>query len=332
MKQTTIVLLVCTIALLSCFKDPPAQQPTGIVLSADSLKMLQTDIPGDIYNDMTFVNDKTGFAVSRNGKIVKTTDGGFHWSTLSPVVTFNLVRIQFINTDVGFVIGGDSTGGYLLKTLDAGSSWQLINLHMTEPGWPTGLFFLNANKGFITGKHFFKMTTDGGSTWVDAVSEGNENFTDVSFKNASSGFATAGSGKYYKTNDAGNNWQLQQSEISQTLSEICHSASQSFAISGTTLVNLQSGKVVQEIKLPSGIRRLLFLNDVNMVGIGQHYETGFWPYGDIMITNIGLTTVRKSYSPASEALDFNAIAKKSDGHVLMLGTALLATPIVELNY
>lgn len=332
MKRTTILLILCSIVLLSCFKDPPAEQPPAIVLSADSLKLLQTDIPDDVYNDMTFLNDKIGFAISRNGKIVKTMDGGYHWSTLSSGVDFNLKRIRFINNKIGFVIGGDSTGGYLLKTQDAGSTWQLINLHLPEPGWPTGVFFLDANKGFITGKKFFKETTDGGTTWVDAINAATENFTDVSFKTSSTGFATAGAGRYYQTDDAGNTWRMQQSETSETLSEICHATSNSFAISGTNLISLQTGKVVQEMKLSPGIRRLLFLNDINSVGIGQHYETGFWPYGDILITNMNWSSVRKSYSPASEALDFNAIAKKSDGHILMLGTALLATPIVELNY
>lgn len=332
MKQTTILLILCSTVLLSCFKDPPAEQASAIVLSADSLKWLQTDIPGDVYNDMTFLNDKIGFAISRNGKIVKTKDGGYHWSILSSGVDFNLSRIQFINNDIGFVIGGDSTGGYLLRTQDAGSTWELINLHMPGPGWPTDLFFLDANKGFVTGRNFFKKTTNGGITWVDAIGAATENFTDVSFKTSSSGFATAGAGKYYKTDDAGNTWQMRQSEVSEPLSEICHASSNSFAISGTNLINLQSGKVEQEMKLSQGIRRLLFLNNINAVGIGQHYETGFWPYGDILIINRNWTTVRKSYSPASEALDFNAIAKKSDGHILMLGTALLATPIVELNY
>ena len=300
MKQRTILLFVCSIVLLSCFKDPPAQQQPGIILSADSLQILETNIPDDIYNDMTFVNETTGFAISTNGRVVKTTDGGFHWATLSTGVDFYLKRIQFVNSQAGFVIGGDSTGGYLLKTRDAGTSWHLINLNMPEQGWPTGLFFLDENKGFVTGKSFFKKTTNGGLSWADVVSPVKENFTDVSFKTGSSGFATGAAGKYFKTDDAGDTWQLQQSEISEALGEICHSASQSFAISGTNLVNLLSGKVETGMKLPSGIRRLLFLNDVNSVGIGQHYETGFWPYGDILISNKGWTTVRKSYSPASE--------------------------------
>jgi photosystem II stability/assembly factor-like uncharacterized protein len=332
MKQTTILLILCSTVLLSCFKDPPAELPPALVLSADSLKLLQTDIPDDVYNDMTFLKDKIGFAISRNGKIVKTKDGGYHWSVFSPGVDFYLNRIQFINNEIGFVVGGDSTGGYLLKTPDAGATWQLINLHMPEPGWPTGLFFVDANKGFITGKKFFKKTTDGGTTWVDAINTATENFSDVSFKTSSTGFATASAGRYYKTDDAGNTWQMQQSEVSQTLNEICHATSNSFAISGTNLINLQTGKAVQEMTLPQGIRRLLFLNDISYIGIGQHYEAGFWPYGDILVANKGWITVRKTYNPASEALDFTAIAKRADGHILMLGTGLLATPIVALNY
>ncbi len=149
---------------------------TSYNLRVDSLRVLTTDIPYDKYNDAVFVNSMTGFAVSDNGRIVKTIDGGYHWTTLSSGVNFLLKKIRFVNSQAGFVIGGDSTGGYLLKTTDAGLNWQKIDLHMPEPGWPTGLFFLDADRGFITGKKYFKKTTDGGLTWTDAAGPVTENF------------------------------------------------------------------------------------------------------------------------------------------------------------
>lgn len=334
MKLTILTLLTCTLFFSACKKENVIQ-PTEkyYTLSIDSLKILPTNIPSDIYNDMTFVNETTGYAVSRNGRIIKTTDGGYNWTELLSNVTFYLKKIQFVNSQTGYVVGGDATGGYLLKTENGGVSWQKINLNMPEPDWPTGLFFLNTTTGFITGKKYFKKTVDGGVTWTNAIGSVTENFADVSFKTNNEGFATAGAGKYYKTTNGGASWQLVQSDISEALGEICHSTSKSFAISGLNLVDLTSGKVSATAKIPAGTKRLLFLNDKNCIGIGQHYEIGFWPYGDIHLTNSTWgSSIKKSYSPGSEALVFTAIAKKSDGKILILGEALFTTPVVELKY
>lgn len=54
-KPTAVILFVWTIILLSCFKDPPVQQPHEIVVSADSLKFPQTDLPGGIYIGMVLL-------------------------------------------------------------------------------------------------------------------------------------------------------------------------------------------------------------------------------------------------------------------------------------
>lgn len=334
MKHTILILLTTAIFFAGCKKDNVIQPSERYYnLSIDSLKTLQTNIPNDIYNDLIFVNEATGYAISRNGRIIKTVDGGNKWTELISNVSFYLKRIQFVNSQTGYVIGGDDTGGYLLKTENGGVSWQKINLNMSEPGWPSGMYFLNKTTGFITGKNYFKKTIDGGVTWTDVIDSKTENFNDVSFKTNKEGFATAGSGKYYKTANGGISWQLVQSDIIDALGEISHSASKSFAISGLNLIDLQSGKVFTTAKIPVGLRRLFFLNDKNCIGIGQHYEIGFWPYGDIHLTNSAWEeSVKKSYSPGSEALDFGAIAKKGGGKVLIIGAALLTTPVIELKY
>src|SRR4030043_311764 len=71
---------------------------------------------------------------------------------------------QFTDSQTGYIIGGDTTGGYLLKTVDAGQTWQLNNLDTPGKDRPTGMFFLNNTTGFISGKKLFRKTTDGGRT------------------------------------------------------------------------------------------------------------------------------------------------------------------------
>jgi len=99
----------------------PADFPN---LSIDSLKMLQTDIPGGLYTDLTFINETTGFAVSNFGVIIKTADCGRNWEQLLSPVNFFLNKIQFTDSQIGYIIGGDDTGGYIY----AGGSFKGIPL------------------------------------------------------------------------------------------------------------------------------------------------------------------------------------------------------------
>lgn len=54
-KPAAVILFLWSIILLSCFKDPPVQQPHEMVVSADSSKFPQTDLPGGIYIGMVLL-------------------------------------------------------------------------------------------------------------------------------------------------------------------------------------------------------------------------------------------------------------------------------------
>jgi photosystem II stability/assembly factor-like uncharacterized protein len=216
MKTQQIVIFIILVFLLSsCEKnDTPANFPN---LSIDSLKILQTNIPGGLYTDLTFINENTGFAISNFGAIIKTTDGGYGWEQLLSHVDFFLNKIQFTDSQTGYIIGGDNSGGYLLKTINAGLTWQLINLNTPDKGMPTGMFFLNSNTGFISGEKLFRKTIDGGQTWSEVMDPVSENINDVSFKNSYEGYATSDNGKYFRSTDGGKSWQSMQSNTSDHL-------------------------------------------------------------------------------------------------------------------
>lgn len=78
------------------------------------------------------VDTQTGYAVSGDGKIVKTTDGGNNWITLLQDNRVYCRSVEFINTQKGFVGGfprGGSTGTNILrKTLDGGNTWTDLTL------------------------------------------------------------------------------------------------------------------------------------------------------------------------------------------------------------
>jgi len=92
--------------------------------------------------------------------------------------------LQFTDLNNGWITGGN---GMLLKTVDGGQHWTPVTNsgHITGIDNTTGtdskaLFFLDANTGWITVKHYdgkgleILHTTDGGTSWTSQ----NTNITD----------------------------------------------------------------------------------------------------------------------------------------------------------
>jgi len=333
MKARKILIAVFSSLFLlpSCEKDGgiPADFPD---LSIDSLKIIQTNIPDGLYTDLTFINETTGFAISNFGAIIRTTDGGFNWEQLSSHVNFFLNRIQFTDSQTGYIIGGDTTGGYLLKTVDAGQTWQLKNLDTPGKERPTGMFFLNNTTGFISGKKLFRKTTDGGQTWSEVMGGISENINDVSFKNAGEGYATSDNGKYYKSVDGGKTWLSMLSNSNDHLGKVFFAESRSYTKCRTNVfVDLSTGNIA--FTVPESAHNFLFLSESRCIGIGQHYEVGFLPYGDIFLTNDAWVTFnQKKYNPQSEAMNVTAIEKIINGKVLIIGFGAVNTTVIELQY
>ena len=331
MKTKTLYVMIFLFIIYSCSNDnnvPNVEPITDLTLN--NLAELNSNIPPDFYNDLTFTNDNTGYAVSRLGKIVKTTDGGSTWTSLNSTVNFYLKKIQFVNPNIGYVIGGDNTGSYLLKTTDAGQSWSVINLNSIEKGFPTGMYFKNENEGYITGNKLFIKTSNGGLNWTNILTNTSENFSDVKFRDNNFGIATANSSNYYKSTNGGATWQSIDLINQNNLSQIYFNSNKTFIKSGNQLVDIDGGR---SITLPNPVNKLQFLNATKSIGIGQHYETGFFPYGDIFLTNNSWTTfLQKSYQFSSEAGDFTAIAKVNNHKTMLLGTGQLYTKVITLTY
>jgi hypothetical protein len=159
-----------------------------------------------------------------------------------------------------------------------------------------------------------------------------ENINDVSFKNANEGYATSDNGKYLKSTNGGKTWQSMQSNTSDHLKKIYFTESKSFAKCRTNVfIDLSTGN--KAFTVPDSAFNFLFLNESRCIGIGQHYEAGFLPYGDIFLTNDAWGTFnQKKYSPQSEAMNVTAIAKVKSGRVIMTGFGVIISNMIELRY
>jgi photosystem II stability/assembly factor-like uncharacterized protein len=108
----------------------------------------------------------------------------------------------YFNSQTGFVVGTD---GNIVKTEDAGQSWENIYSGVVEELWD--IEFIDRETGFVVG-NFGRIlkTENGGATWKKTNSGTQENIYSIAFLNESDGWVGTESGMRYTT-DGGESWQ-----------------------------------------------------------------------------------------------------------------------------
>jgi photosystem II stability/assembly factor-like uncharacterized protein len=116
----------------------------------------------------------------RQAGIMKTTDGGATWTSISMAAHANLLIDNYFTDDLhGWVVGGKGGTEYamlkpvVLFTADGGRTWEdrLENSGIAFPNgeWGWKIQFLTPQVGFVSLENFngaaILKTTDGGQTW-----------------------------------------------------------------------------------------------------------------------------------------------------------------------
>ena len=70
-----------------------------------------------------------GYIVGTNGAILKTTNGGTHWTILSSGTTKWLESVCFTDANTGYTVGYD---GIILKTTNGGTNWVALSSGTTD--------------------------------------------------------------------------------------------------------------------------------------------------------------------------------------------------------
>jgi len=81
------------------------------------------NVPADArvtLNYVDFVDSNNGWVVGYSGVILRTSDGGVHWTKQNSGTTKILNAVRFINANVGWVVGD---GGLILHTTNGGTTW-----------------------------------------------------------------------------------------------------------------------------------------------------------------------------------------------------------------
>lgn len=169
---------------------------------------------------LTDFNDRDGAGM------LKTTDGGVAWTTLSGPFTqagHNLKAVHFFDANVGVAFGSTGDGAAnqdnlrIYRSTDGGSSWaEVSGLPATQAGEGTWTEAGNGGYDAVGDNLWFGSTTgriwysnDQGATWqvADAGITGNNlSISSVAFRDASNGLATSETGQVIMTTDGGATW------------------------------------------------------------------------------------------------------------------------------
>lgn len=97
-------------------------------------------------------NQQTGIAVGDNGVILKSTNGGLTFSSITSGVNDNLVDIKYIGNNT-FIACGWIWGshGVVLKSIDNGSTWNSVVSLNGQANEMFGVFNLNSDTIFVSG-------------------------------------------------------------------------------------------------------------------------------------------------------------------------------------
>jgi photosystem II stability/assembly factor-like uncharacterized protein len=85
------------------------------------------DVAGDFFA-ISMINQQTGYISGQNSKVLKTTNGGQSWTSMTNASgsNYSLYAMEFVNESTGwaFVNYSSVAGGNVFKTTNGGLNWS----------------------------------------------------------------------------------------------------------------------------------------------------------------------------------------------------------------
>ena len=161
-------------------------------------------------SSVDFLDENRGLVCGGN-KIWKSTDGGQGWVvvfTASDQVT--LEEVVWVNNNIAVAVGFNfaSNNSYIVRTTDAGSSWNTAFINQIS--LLTDIYFVNESLGFICGGNTTILkSVDGGANWTLSLNTNDSDLFSIFFTSADRGFAVGGIpgfARVLRTGNGGSTW------------------------------------------------------------------------------------------------------------------------------
>jgi photosystem II stability/assembly factor-like uncharacterized protein len=157
--------------------------------------------PRNDYSIIFFLDDLHGWMAGNHGMFAMTADGGKTWTAQDLPGDEDLVMMQFVSPEVGWLKPARSAG--VLATSDGGKTWQPKNASLA-PMWNVpDMQLLDEKTGFLlvsveTGKMTHVLRTlDGGNQW-EIIGRHSVDLVAMSFIDANHGWVVGPNGSVFR--------------------------------------------------------------------------------------------------------------------------------------
>ncbi|MFI5144614.1 MAG: YCF48-related protein, partial [Ignavibacteria bacterium] len=161
----------------------------------------QDSYSGYIY----FYDNNTGYITggTQITSLYKTVDGGMNWNPVLSNLNYDINKMSFSDLNNGIVLWGTA----ILKTSDAGNTWQIINVPALGSNSMGDFSTTDKNHILVVGAGgLITKSSDGGNSWKK-ISQGTDSWVnDIRFADLKTGFACCDNGILLKTTNGGSNW------------------------------------------------------------------------------------------------------------------------------
>ncbi len=232
-----------------------------------------------------FIDNRVGFLITDDSKVYRSIDGGNRWYIVGSYPNTIIHKILFSDSQTGWIIAenkSDQEWNILLKTENAGSTWERIDLQSFLPDADEyadvfDMFYLDSLNGWIASWNAIYRTYDGGFTW-QILNDKLRWFELLHFNDDKNGWCIR-ERKLYNTSDGGINWtELQTSMKLEQFYPVSTSHLYVKSNDDRWFNSFDAGKTWDTLKISdeyySDIKKIAFKDNTNGYAIARYlYRT-----------------------------------------------------------
>lgn len=250
-KISCLIALFLVISTVGCSVQTPKSNSsvpspvavTSSITQNSSSKSSNVITQPKSFADIDMVTFDTGYAITKDFHVVRTSDGGSSWTDIltqkNQIQYFYYPALFAVGSKTVYVAYYTATGIEVEKSIDADSSWSKSEIKMQVSDWNSGyggslvLSFINESDGFLITStsgacgqmaRALYRTTDGGNNWTFVGKSADPKLTSggmtgINGYTTGMGFSSKNVGyitctyritdiPVYKTVDMGKNWSV----------------------------------------------------------------------------------------------------------------------------
>ncbi len=167
-------------------------------------------------NSIAQIDANNLMVVGDTGTLIKLTNKGQSFSTITSSITKNLNDVCFVSSSIGYAVGNSGT---IIKTINGGSTWNPQTSNTSSD--LNGVKFLDANNGLAVGSNgTILRTQNGGSTWTVISPITIYILNKVTYISSTVAIACGGNGLLLKSTNGGKNWTIKSTGTTKVISNM----------------------------------------------------------------------------------------------------------------